>query len=85
MDDSLPQKLKAAFLECLNCCTKSQSPLVALAEYTLRLRRDPNWTDPEVDRVGQAVLKRIHITSFDSLHGAVLAPAARPGGIRRLR
>ena len=44
-------KYTQAVSQCLSGCYSAHNPLAALASFIGKLRRDPDWTDEEVDRV----------------------------------
>ena len=48
-------KINIAVRECLDRCYKSDQPLNCLADFTLRLRDDPDWRDAEVQEFETAV------------------------------
>jgi hypothetical protein len=52
---SHPVKINTAIRECLDGLTPGASPIAHLAAFVERLRKDPCWTEYEVNEVETAV------------------------------
>ena len=49
------EKINQAVQDCLKECYSSSSPLATLAEFSGRLRSNPNWEPVEIDEFETAV------------------------------